>query len=129
MTTECCKFCGAGVWYSKDGDGAFECRTDLDYSWRSSECAVATCARYESLFPIPPWSTEPITAEVCEQLGMVYDQQFEAWFVAGRAEFGLRAYDDGMIWISEDWNKHVELAGLTAGQLACLIAARKGASQ
>jgi len=118
VTTECCKFCGADVWYVKDGDGAFECRTTLDYSWRSIECKVATCARYEALFPIAPWSTEPITAGVCERLGMIPDNLYYDH------DDGVSAFlgNNAAIIIGEP-------GIITAGQLSCLIAARKGAAQ
>jgi len=124
VTTECCKFCGADVWYVKDGDGAFECRTTLDYSWRSIECKVATCARYEALFPVPPWSTEPISDATCRALGMVENvpgRSYKWRTPCGGVSvlFGERGY--------VMFNGTVQKNIATAGQLAMLIAARKGA--
>jgi len=116
--SEKCQFCGASVWYIKDGDGAFECRTTLDYSWRSSECKVATCARYESLFPVFAMDESPITRDVCRKLGM---QEFppgifrKEWI---EVEFGLGADTADRVILFES----VAFVRVTAGQLALLVA-------
>lgn len=124
-----CKFCGATLRQSRD-DGAkfFACGTGdypIGQSFRTSDCHTGELARYRAMFPIPPWSTDPITPEVCERLGMVNTTKHESrtgvpfsWYRDSSGEISVRV-DEDETWIAGfGYNR-------TAGQLACLIAARK----
>lgn len=134
MTTkypDTCKFCDSRFeMYSPDGKH-FVCGSLFrpNDGWdRGFLCVEALLKRYEALFPIPPWSTEPISDETCLALGMVYGEDHKIWWM-DRTGDGIHVEmgNEGMeVWQMEDnaicheWCK-------TAGQLACLIAARKGA--
>lgn len=123
--SDTCKFCG-----SAPAVGAvsavfiprFQCGTEADYSFRSEECKERTLPRYEALFPIPPLSTEPITAAVCERLGLSRN-------VSPLGLVGFLGACGTYVFVLSDGEHRVsgDPEIKTAGQLACLIAARKGA--
>lgn len=119
--SDTCKFCGAEV---RPYTVAFECGSRIDNERRSDGCRETCLDRYEALFPIPPWSTEPITAGMCERLAMVHN-------VPGRADkwktpcggVSVLLGDRGYVMFNGTIQNNIT----TAGHLACLIAARKGA--
>lgn len=74
--------------------------------------------RYREMFPIPPWSSDPITPEVCERLGMIRNYPGGHGWEDESGCVSVRVTDTET-WISGGgYDK-------TAGQLACLVAARK----
>lgn len=82
-------------------------------------------ARYRAIFPVPPWSTDPITPEVCERLGMVVKRGVivQAWRTTEDPQHTVVAFMKGeepsVRGLIQDGRKH------NAGQLACLVAARR----
>lgn len=141
MSESTCKFCGA----ARDGRDRdfdhgsgtvtrFECESSQlnslggDKTWYESEvCKDGVLARFRTMFPtIMPDDQREITAEICEALGM-QDLGFDGsnirrWFqidggilsVSIRGDKTSGVYGD----VPHRWCK-------TAGQLACLIAARR----
>lgn len=76
-------------------------------------------ARYRAMFPVAPWDDGPITVEACERLGL-------AKVILGNGTRWMSGVDR-VVLIGECGKvlAPVELIGATAGQLACLVAARR----
>jgi len=141
--SDTCKFCGADVIHRSRvipsltewlcGTNHDTHRLNIDGFMRSRDCLSKQVARYEALFPIPPWSTEPISAEVCERLGMTRcsEPDEQAAYRIGEGASIVEVWSENIGWevyfLSGYRLAHVPEAEYTAGQLACLIAARKGA--
>lgn len=132
-----CKYCGAAAEtrLSDDDRSIWECGTlsvsDGGGVIRSDFCLKQSdkneLARYRAMFPVAPWSTEPITLEVCERLGMARtESDVSAEYKSHRmgVEFGKKDpspyvyQEDDEMWYGCDYVTK-------AGQLSCLIAARK----
>lgn len=125
-----CKYCDAERDTTPGGIEIWECGTHVSFcdgvTIQSGLCQKNELARYRAMFPVPPWSEEKITPEVCERLGMVRSRCESrtgdpvSWWRDPTGELSVRVAEDET-WIAGfGYNK-------TAGQLACLVAARKAA--
>lgn len=119
-----CKYCDAERDTTPGGIEMWECGTHVSFcdgvTIQSGLCQKNELARYRAMFPVPPWSTDAITSGTCESLNMhrsddgysysivdyvyVHQTMDDTWRVS------FRGYTD---------------RGMTAGQLACLVAARR----
>ena len=108
-----CDLCGSELLLDIERDSG-RC-VDCESTIYEQECDEQL-ARFREMFPVAPWSTDPITAEVCELLGMVRDGR---WW--GCPQSGVAVFDCG------DGKPFVRGMGygLNAGQLALFLAARK----
>lgn len=94
-------------------------------------------ARFRSMFPVLPWDDSPVTTEVCERLGLLSYQKklsptsvLTSWHLPEeptRTVASIETYDSFSEppWITglvQDGRK------ATAGNLACLVAARRAAT-
>lgn len=117
-----CKWCGERLLldFERDRGLCVDCQVKKEHSDNINELN-----RFRAIFPVPPWSTDPITPEVCERLGLVNSTKFEtragvlfSWWQDESMEISVRLDED------ETW-----IAGLgynkTAGQLSCIVAARR----
>lgn len=83
--------------------------------------------RYREMFPIPPWSNDPITPEVCERLGVTLKEKYGTCI---RYVFKEMIVDIPNSDSDDPWSNSLAYIGgtsaeINAGQLACLVAARK----
>lgn len=105
-----CKFCPQCEYrFAATGGGVCaQCIADNESRARFSEDAE-DLARFRAMFPVPPWSTDDITGETCESLGMhrsddgysfsipdylyVYQMMDDSWQVTfcGRSEKGMKS--------------------------------------
>jgi hypothetical protein len=129
-----CKYCCADDDSADIGYESWRCGTyisgDGSKSLRQSQdCKNGELARYRSMFPVPPWDDSPITPEVCERLGME-DLGFDCaslsrWFQTdgGIVSVSIRGDNASAVYgeVPHGWCQ-------TAGQLACLVAARRAST-
>lgn len=134
-----CKWCG--------------CRLLLEFEREREMCVDCICKkedaenlnelnRYREMFPIPPWDDSPITAEVCERLGYKKNEPnsndhthlYTMWknkeYGEAYTEIVLLAPNTRVPQDERERYPHTTLSAgcrgpMTAGQLACLIAARR----
>ena len=124
-----CKYCGAEVVRSDCRYTHFRCGSwcdddDSDDVQQSAHCKgkqdADELARYRAMFPVAPWDEGPITALALETLGFtnVYDDHWvdeaDGWWCIFAGGCRLLVKYRGQ-----------EEVCTTAGQLACLVAARK----
>lgn len=125
-----CKYCDADSDTTPGGIEMWECGTYVSFgdgvTMQSGLCQKNELARYRAMFPVPPWSTDAITASVCELLGMHVSyrgERFDRW-ESYDLNVSLRVFSDA------SYRQQFSEIGdpKTAGQLACLIAARKAST-
>lgn len=108
-----CKFCGRRLYYDFEirDERCFFCRDE-----QRGQSDAAELARFRAMFPVMPWAEGPITPEVCERLGMVQDGR---WWTHQESSVAVFDADSSNPFIRGDGY------GKNAGQLACLVAARR----
>lgn len=121
-----CKYCCADDDSAKSGYRSWECGTyisgDGSKSLRQSQdCKNGELARYRKIFPsIMPDDPREITAEICESLWLA--NEHDEWWTDSLPDGTSVRISDRGVWVNG------EGYGLKAGQLACLIAARKAST-
>jgi len=105
---------------------------DLDWCQKCGESEPGTdmnadaeeLARYRAMFPVAPWDDGPITAEVCRNLSLSPQHIGDgARWMLGDFRMVLME-NDGRVHRVAGFDQR-ESESVTAGQLACLVAARK----
>lgn len=120
---ETCKFCGAKITESDPWGGSYECGTEFttgsEIDFRDSGCLKLQVDQVNLIFPeIMPYDKSPITDAVCTLLGMtekvegIWERGWASVFIGSAGRPSTLAI-----------NGHT-YTDITAGQLACLIAAR-----
>lgn len=115
-----CKYCKIRLVGVEEVDGiCFDCQESVEDAENLNELN-----RYREMFPVPPWSTEPITHEICEAIGMVRSKCESrsgdpvSWWRDPTGELSVRVAEDETCIAGFGYNK-------AAGQLACLVVARR----
>lgn len=128
-----CEYCGSDIRSDEGGVSEWECGSHQPWNGevqRTVECLARADARYRAMFPVAPWDDGPITAEVCERLGMVRTSEEDDIGMYSAHAIDVEFTNIG----PEIWMSPVGYSGppvklpeedRTAGQLACLVAARK----